>query len=201
MTLKNQPLGDDAKQTLLAEKQGGENYMGKTLDQKKVLVGEMTQEFEGTQMVMVIDYSTLTVAEITKLRRSLRPTGTVCRTTKNTLLKQAISETPEWKPLESFLVGPSACLFVKDDIGGAVKAYQAFQKESKKTELRGGVLEGRALNPKELQAIADLPSKEVLIAQIAGAINAITAKIAIGIKEVPQSLGRAVKAVSEKEAA
>jgi large subunit ribosomal protein L10 len=52
-----------------------------------------------------------------------------------------------------------------------------------------------------LQAIADLPSKEVLIAQIAGAINAITAKIAIGIKEVPQSLGRAVKAVSEKEAA
>jgi large subunit ribosomal protein L10 len=170
--------------------------MGKTLDQKKVLVGEMTKEFEGTQMVMVIDYSTLSVAEITKLRRSLRPTGTVCRTTKNTLLKQAISGVPEY-----FLTGPSACLFVKDDIGGAVKAYQAFQKESKKTELRGGVLEGRALTAKDLQAIADLPSKEVLIAQIAGAINAVTAKIAIGIKEVPQSLGRAIKAVSEKEAA
>jgi large subunit ribosomal protein L10 len=175
--------------------------MGKTLDQKKFLVGEMIQEFEGTQMVMVIDYSTLTVAEITKLRRALRPTGTVCRTTKNTLLKQSISDAPQWKPLESFLVGPSACLFVKDDIGAAVKAYQAFQKESKKTELRGGVLEGRALSAKDLQAIADLPPKEVLIAQIAGAINAITAKIAIGIKEVPQSLGRAVKAVSEKEAA
>jgi large subunit ribosomal protein L10 len=175
--------------------------MGKTLDQKKALVGEMSKEFDGTQMVMVIDYSTLSVAEITKLRRSLRTTGTVCRTTKNTLLKQAISETPEWKPLESFLVGPSACLFVKDDIGGAVKAYQAFQKESKKTELRGGVLEGRALSAKDLQAIADLPSKEVLLAQIAGSINAITAKIAIGIKEVPQSLGRAIKAVSEKEAA
>jgi large subunit ribosomal protein L10 len=175
--------------------------MGKTLDQKKFLVGEMSKEFEGTQMVMVIDYSTLSVAEITKLRRSLRPTGTVCRTTKNTLLKQAISETPEWKPLEGFLVGPSACLFVKEDIGGAVKAYQAFQKESKKTELRGGVLEGRALTAKDLQAIADLPSKEVLFAQIAGAINSVTAKIAIGIKEVPQSLGRAIKAVSEKEAA
>ena len=175
--------------------------MGKTLDQKKVLVGEMTKEFEGTQMVMVIDYSTLSVAEITKLRRSLHPTGTVCRTTKNTLLKQAISGVPEWKSLEGFLTGPSACLFVKDDIGGAVKAYQAFQKESKKTELRGGVLEGRALTAKDLQAIADLPSKEVLIAQIAGAINAVTAKIAIGIKEVPQSLGRAIKAVSEKEAA
>lgn len=175
--------------------------MGKTLDQKKVLVGEMTKEFEGTQMVMVIDFATLSVAEITKLRRALRSTGTVCRTTKNTLLKKAVSESPEWKSLEGFLTGPSACLFVKDDIGGAIKAYQAFQKESKKTELRGGVLEGRALSPKDLQAIADLPSKEVLISQIAGAINAVTAKIAIGIKEVPQSLGRAIKAVSEKEAA
>ncbi|BBC25531.1 50S ribosomal protein L10 [Pseudanabaena sp. ABRG5-3] len=175
--------------------------MGKTLEQKKALVNEISQEFDGTKLVIVIDYATLSVAEITKLRRSLRPTGTVCRTTKNTLLKQAISGTPEWQPLEKFLVGPSACLFVKDDIGGAVKAYQAFLKESKKTELRGGVLEGRALSAKDLQAIADLPSKEVLISQIAGAINAVTAKIAIGIKEVPQSLGRAIKAVSEKEAA
>ncbi|MFN5861131.1 MAG: 50S ribosomal protein L10 [Pseudanabaena sp.] len=175
--------------------------MGKTLEQKKALVSEISQEFDGTKLVIVIDYATLSVAEITKLRRSLRPTGTVCRTTKNTLLKQAISDTPEWQPLEKFLVGSSACLFVKDDIGGAVKAYQAFLKESKKTELRGGVLEGRALSPKDLQAIADLPSKEVLISQIAGAINAVTAKIAIGIKEVPQSLGRAIKAVSEKEAA
>ncbi len=175
--------------------------MGKTLEQKKVLVGEMSDEFEGTQMVMVIDYATLSVAEITKLRRSLRACGTVCRTTKNTLLKKAIADVPEWQPLSGFLTGPSACLFVKDDIGGALKAYQAFQKESKKTELRGGVLEGRALSPQDLQAIADLPPKEVLIAQIAGAINAVTAKIAIGIKEVPQSLGRAIKAVSEKEAA
>ncbi|MDX2255511.1 MAG: 50S ribosomal protein L10 [Pseudanabaenaceae cyanobacterium bins.39] len=175
--------------------------MGKTLEQKKVLVGEMSNEFEGTQMVMVIDYATLSVADITKLRRSLRASGTVCRTTKNTLLKKAVEDKPEWKPIESFLTGPSACLFVKDDIGGALKAYQAFQKESKKTELRGGVLEGRALSPKDLQAIADLPSKEVLIAQIAGAINGVATKLAVGIKEVPQSLGRAIKAVSEKEAA
>jgi large subunit ribosomal protein L10 len=175
--------------------------MGKTLEQKKVLVGEMANEFEGTQMVMVIDYSTLSVADITKLRRSLRASGTVCRTTKNTLLKKAVADKPEWQPIEGFLTGPSACLFVKDDIGGALKAYQAFQKESKKTELRGGVLEGRALSPKDLQAIADLPSKEVLIAQIAGAINGVATKLAVGIKEVPQSLGRAIKAISEKEAA
>ncbi len=175
--------------------------MGKTLDQKKVLVGEMTKEFEGTQMVMVIDFATLTVAEITKLRRALRSTGTVCRTTKNTLLKQAISETPEWKPLESFLTGPSACLFVKEDIGGAIKAYQDFQKATKKTELRGGVMEGKTLKPDDVKAIGDLPSKEQLLAQIAGAINSITAKVAIGINEVPGSLARAIKAVSEKEAA
>ena len=65
--------------------------MGKTLEQKKVLVGEMAEEFQGTQMVMVIDYATLSVAEITKLRRSLRACGAVCRTTKNTLMKKAIA--------------------------------------------------------------------------------------------------------------
>jgi large subunit ribosomal protein L10 len=82
-----------------------------------------------------------------------------------------------------------------------IKAYQGFQKETKKTELRGGVMEGRALSKSEVEAIGNLPSKEQLMAQIAGGLNAITTKIAFGIKEVPASLARGIKAVSEKEAA
>ncbi|MEI6427014.1 MAG: 50S ribosomal protein L10 [Pseudanabaena sp. ELA607] len=182
-------------------KQEVKTNMGKTSSQKEVVVGSLASELNDSQMLMVIDFTGLTVAEVTKLRRQLRPTGTVCKTAKNTLLKKAVADRPEWQPVEAFLKGPSACFFVKGDIGGAVKAYQAFQKETKKTELRGGVLEGRALSPKDLQAIADLPSKEVLLAQVAGAINGVATKLAFGIKEVPQSLGRAIKAISEKEAA
>ncbi|HBY77115.1 MAG TPA: 50S ribosomal protein L10, partial [Cyanobacteria bacterium UBA11148] len=66
--------------------------------------------------------------------------------------------------------------------------YQDFQKATKKTEFRGGVMQGRALNQDQVKAIADLPSKEQLIAQIAGAINSIATKLAVGINEVPASL-------------
>ena len=82
---------------------------------------------------------------------------------------------------------------------GALKAYQDFQKASKKTELRGGVMEGRALTEADVKAIADLPSKEQLIAQVAGAINGVAAKVAIGINQVPSSLARAIQAVADKD--
>jgi large subunit ribosomal protein L10 len=90
---------------------------------------------------------------------------------------------------------------LKGDLGAALKAYQDFQKASKKTELRGGVMEGRALTQAEVKAIADLPSKEQLIAQIAGGINGLATKIAFGVKEVPSMLARGIKAISEKQAA
>ena len=99
------------------------------------------------------------------------------------------------------LNGSSAFLLVKEDISGAIKAYQEFQRTSKKTELRGGVMEGRLLKEADVKALGDLPSKEQLIAQIAGAINALATKIAVGINEVPASLGRSLKAVSEKDGA
>ena len=134
--------------------------MGKTLEQKQDVVGKLEAEIAEAQMIMVLDYTALTVAEITKLRRQMKPSGTICKVTKNTLMKKAISSKAEWQPLESFLKGTSVCLVIKDDIGAAFKAYQAFLKETKKTELRGGVFDGRALSPDQLKAIADLPTLE-----------------------------------------
>jgi len=150
-------------------------------------------------MAMVIDYQGLTVAEITDLRRKLLPKGTVCKVTKNTLMKIAIADNPTWQPMEEFLNGSTAVLLTKEDISGAIKAYQEFQKATKKTELKGGVMEGKALNESQIKAISELPSKEQLMGQVAGAINSLAAKIAIAINEVPGSLARGIKAVSEKE--
>jgi large subunit ribosomal protein L10 len=113
----------------------------------------------------------------------------------------AIKEDPKWQAMEEFLAGASAFLLVQEDIGGAIKAYQEFQKAAKKTEIRGGVMEGRALKEADVKAIADLPSKEQLMAQVAGALNALATKIAVGVKEVPSSLARGIKAVSEQESA
>ncbi|MFN8951519.1 MAG: 50S ribosomal protein L10, partial [Aphanizomenon sp.] len=75
----------------------------------------------------------------------------------------------------------------------------AFQKATKKTEIRGGVMEGRVLSEADVKALGDLPSKEQLMGQIAGAINAVATKLAVGINEVPSSLARALQAIAEKE--
>lgn len=149
-------------------------------------------------MAFVVDYQGLTVAEITDLRNRLEASNSVCKVTKNTLMRRAIADADDWQPLTELLKGTNAFVLVKDDPGSAIKAYQAFQKDTKKTELRGGLLEGRLLSSDELKAIGDLPSKEVLIAQIAGAINGVATKLAVGIKEVPNSLARGIKAVSEQ---
>jgi large subunit ribosomal protein L10 len=175
--------------------------MGRTLASKEGVVAGLKQDLSESQLAFVIEYQGLTVAEITDLRRRLRPTGTVCTVAKNTFMQRAIDGEANWQPMTEFLVGSSAFVLVKDDISGAIKAYQDFQKATKKTELKGGVMEGRALNEAQLKAIADLPSKEQLIAQIAGAINALATKIAVGINEVPASLGRSLKAYSEKDGA
>lgn len=173
--------------------------MGRTLESKKKVIADLKETLSQSQMVVAIDYRGLTVAEMTDLRRRLRPAGAVCKVTKNTFMQIAINGDAKWEPMSAFLKESSAFVLIKDDVGGALKAYQDFQKASKKSELRGGVMEGRALNEKDVKAIADLPSKEQLMAQIAGAINGVATKLAVSINEVPASLSRAIKAVSEKE--
>ena len=173
--------------------------MGRTLESKQEVIDGLKQTLSESQLAVVINYQGLTVAEITDLRKRLRPTGTVCKVTKNTLMQRAIDGDEKWEPMTEFLNGSTAFMLVKEDIGGAIKAYQDFQKATKKTELKGGVMEGRALSEAQVKAIGDLPSKEQLIAQIAGAINGVATKLAVSINEVPASLGRAIRAISDKE--
>ncbi|MEM1280275.1 MAG: 50S ribosomal protein L10 [Cyanobacteria bacterium P01_D01_bin.6] len=184
--------------------------MGRTLENKQAIVAELQELLREAQLAMVIDFKGLSVSEISDLRNRLREKGTICKVTKNTLMRIAVENDENWQPMTQFLKDSSAFLLVQDDLGGAIKAYQSFQKDTKKTELRGGVMEGRALSIADLDAITELPTKEELIARIAGAINAIPTKLAVGtnavpkklavgIKEVPSSLVRAIKAVSERD--
>jgi large subunit ribosomal protein L10 len=173
--------------------------MGRTLEDKKEIVAELKESLSQSQMAVVIDYKGLTVAEITDLRRRLRPSGTECKVTKNTLMRIAVQGDATWEPMTTLCKESSAFLLIKEDVGGAIKAYQEFQKVSKKTVLRGGVMEGRALTEADVKAIGDLPSKEQLMGQIAGAINAVATKVAVGIKEVPSSLARVTQAIADKD--
>ena len=174
--------------------------MGRTLEDKREIVADLKETLGESTLALVIEYQGLTVSEISDLRRRLRPSGTVCKVAKNTLMGIAIQNDEKWQSMSELLKGSSAFLLVKEDFSSAIKAYQEFQKVTKKTELRGGVMEGRLLKEPDIKALGDLPSKEQLMAQIAGALNALATKIAVGINEVPSSLARALQAKAEKEA-
>jgi large subunit ribosomal protein L10 len=178
---------------------GGETSMGKTVAQKNEIITELKDSLSQSQLAVIIDYQGLSVAEITDLRRRLRPKGSSCTVTKNTLMRIAVEGDAKWQPMQELLKGASALVFVKEDISGAIKAYQEFQKASKKSTLRGGVMEGKLLKEADIKALADLPSKEQLMAQIAGAINGVATKLAVGINQVPTSIARGLKAYAEKE--
>ena len=169
--------------------------MGRTRENKQDIVVELKEKLSESQLALIIDYQGLSVAEITELRNRLRPTGAECKVTKNTLMRRAVAEDENWQPMTQFLSGSTAFLLAKDDLGGTIRAYQEFKKDTKKTEFRGGVMQGQALNEEQVKAIADLPSKEELIAQIAGAINSIATKLAVGINEVPTSVGRGINEI------
>jgi large subunit ribosomal protein L10 len=173
--------------------------MGRTLASKQQIVEELKGLLSEAEMALVLDFKGLSVKEMTDLRTRLQAANGVCKVTKNTLMRRAIDGDSTWANLDPLLSGTNAFVLVKGDVGGAVKAVQAFQKESKKSETKGGLFEGKLLSKADIKAIGDLPSKEVLMAQIAGAINAVATKVAVGINEVPSGLARALKQVSEGE--
>jgi large subunit ribosomal protein L10 len=173
--------------------------MGRTLEEKKGTVAELKETLSHAQLAVAIDYKGLTVAELTDLRNRLRPKGGQCKIAKNTLMKIAIADDAKWAAMSPLCKETAAFLLIGDDIGGALKAYQDFQKASKKSTITGGAMEGKLLSEDQVKAIAELPSKEQLMAQIAGALNAVTAKIAIGVNQVPSGLARALQAVADKE--
>ncbi|MEA5389802.1 50S ribosomal protein L10 [Cyanobium gracile UHCC 0139] len=171
--------------------------MGRTLENKQQIVEELKGLLGEAEMALVLDYKGLTIKEMTDLRTRLQASNGVCKVTKNTLMRRAIDGDSAWSDLDSLLTGTNAFVLVKGDVGGAVKALQSFQKDTKKSDVKGGLFEGKLLSPSDIQAIGDLPSKEVLMAQIAGAINGLATKLAVGINEVSSGLARALKQHAE----
>jgi large subunit ribosomal protein L10 len=173
--------------------------MGRTKENKAAVISELKDRLQDSQLAVLIDYQGLSVSELTNLRQRLRPSGGTCKIAKNTFIHIAVDGDENWQPMQEFLKGQTAILLAKDDFSAVIKAYKGFQKDTKKTELVGGVLEGRTLSKADVEALGDLPSKEQLIAQIAGGINALATKLAVAVKEVPASIARGIKAYSEQE--
>ena len=171
--------------------------MGRTLENKQQIVQEIKSLLNESEMAVVLDYKGLSIKEMSDLRIRLQSNNGICKVTKNSLMRRAINGEGNWTGLESLLTGTNAFVLIKEDVGSAVKAIQSFQKETNKSETKGALYEGKLLSESEIKEIANLPSKEVLMAKIAGALNGIATKIAISVNEVPSGLARSLKQHSE----
>lgn len=137
---------------------------------KAAAVAELTEEFRSSNAAVLTEYRGLTVAQLKELRRSLGA-DTSYAVVKNTLTKIAAREAGV-DALDGLLQGPSAIAFVKGDPVEAAKGLRDFAKAHPLLVIKGGVMEGRALSPAEITKLADLESREVLLAKLAGAMQA-----------------------------
>ncbi|BBY12055.1 50S ribosomal protein L10 [Mycobacterium marseillense] len=166
---------------------------------KATAVADIAEQFKESTAALVTEYRGLTVANLAELRRSLGASATYS-VAKNTLVKRAASEAGV-DGLDELFAGPTAIAFVTGEPVDAAKAIKTFAKEHKALVIKGGYMDGRALTVAEVERIADLESREVLLAKLAGAMKGNLAKAA-GLFNAPASqVARLAAALQEKKAA
>jgi large subunit ribosomal protein L10 len=164
--------------------------------EKSTAVAEITEQFKASTATVVTEYRGLTVANLAALRRSLGATATYS-VAKNTLVKRAASEAGV-EGLDELFVGPTAIAFIKGEPVDAAKALKTFARDNKALIIKGGYMDGAALSVAQVEAIADLESREVLLAKLAGAMKAKTSQAA-GLFQAPLSqVARLVAALQDK---
>lgn len=164
---------------------------------KATAVADIAEQFKEATATVVTEYRGLSVANLAELRRSLGESATYT-VAKNTLVKRAAAEAGV-DGLDDLFAGPTAIAFVKGEPVDAAKAIKNFAKDHKALVIKGGYMEGRALSIDEVNRIADLESREVLLAKLAGAMKGNLSKAA-GLFNAPASqVARLAAALQEKK--
>ncbi len=166
---------------------------------KAAAVADIAEQFKDSTATLITEYRGLTVANLSELRRSLSGSATYA-VAKNTLVKRAASEAGI-DGLDELFVGPTAIAFVIGEAVDAAKAIKNFAKEHHALVIKGGYMDGHPLTVAEVERIADLESREVLLAKLAGAMKGNLSKAA-GLFDAPASqLARLMAALQEKKPA
>jgi large subunit ribosomal protein L10 len=166
---------------------------------KATAVADIAEQFKSSTATVITEYRGLTVANLAELRRSLSGSATYS-VAKNTLIKRAASEAGV-EGLDELFVGPTAIAFVSGEAVDAAKAIKKFAKDHKALVIKGGYMDGRAMTVAEVERIADLESREVLLAKLAGAMKANLSKAAALFNAPASQVARLAAALQEKRAA
>lgn len=157
----------------------------KIIAMKAQQVAEIAEKIKRAQSVIICDYRGLTVEEDTKMRQELRNAGVEYMVLKNSMVERAAKEAGIDESINAMLKGPSAFAFGYDDAVAPAKVLKEnLVKKFKKGELKGGILEGEVVDTATVTAIAELPSREQMIARMLGSMMGPVTKLAIALKEV-----------------
>jgi large subunit ribosomal protein L10 len=166
---------------------------------KAAVIDEITERFQNSSAAVLTEYRGLTVAQLTQLRRSLGE-GSSYAVVKNTLTKRA-ADSVGFSDLAPLLNGPTAIAFIEGDPVVAAKAIRDFARANPMLVVKGGVVEGRTVDAREVTRLADVESREVLLAKLAGAMKGNLTKAA-GLFQAPLSqMARLAEALKEKKEA
>ncbi len=160
---------------------------------KKIIVDELLERVNGSPFLLVVDYEGTTVPEFSELRNRLNETGSECHVGKNRYMRIAIEEAG-LPSLGDELSGQTAFITGESDVCGAAKVLKNFRKEFQRPEIKTGILDGDVLSATQIEALADLPSRDQLLAQLLAVINAPASQLVRTLNEPGASLARIIKA-------
>ena len=171
--------------------------MGLNLEQKKALVAEVSEKVSQAQAIVLAEYRSLEVGQITLLRAKARGAGVYFRVLKNTLARRAVSDTP-LAGLAKHMVGPLVYGISTDPVSAA-KVINDFAKSNDKLVIKAGAMPDQVMSAKEVVTLASMPSRQELLARLMGTMQAPVTKLAQTLNEVPGKFARTLAALRDQQ--
>lgn len=173
----------------------------KVLSEKQAIVAELADKLQNSSGGVFVDYTGTTVAQDTEMRRAMRAAGVEYTVIKNTLTRIAADKTG-MMALDPILNGPTALAVSKNDPVAAAKVISEFaSKKDSKLKIKAGFVEGNVITPAEVKALAELPSKEALVAQVLGTMIAPVTGFVTVLNANIRGLAVALQAIADKKSA
>ena len=168
--------------------------------EKVAVVNEVRDRMEAADGALLTEYRGLTVAELAELRRELSAAGGDYKVYKNTLVRLAVADTPR-EGMSDLLTGPTAIAFVQGDVSAVAKALRDFARANSNLIVKGGVVGSAIMSAADIDVLAELPSRETLLAQFAGALSAPLQQLAGLVQALPRNLAYGISALLEQRQA
>ena len=169
-----------------------------TRAQKSEEISAISERFGRANAAFVVDFKGMNVEEVTAFRKKLNPAGAEMKVVRNTLARLALKDHPDVdSAISGDFLGTNALIFAYEDVGAVAKTMSDFSKGVEELVVKSGYMDGQALDQAKIKYLSDLPSKEVLQAQLLGVLQAPMSKFLATVKEVPQGFARVLGAYKD----